>query len=73
MDEKLNLLGKQQQGIITIPEWFMLYMIKARVREPAPGPEEKSEWIVLLEGDSLTMPFTSLSLDILRQFSQFLM
>lgn len=43
MDEKLNLLGKQQQGIITIPEWFMLYMIKARVREPAPGPEEKSE------------------------------
>lgn len=28
MNEQLNLLGKQQQDIITIPEWFMLHMIK---------------------------------------------
>lgn len=57
MNEKLNLLGKQHQDIIAIPEWFMLYMIKARVLEPASGPGEKGQWIVLLEGDSLTMSF----------------
>lgn len=41
MNEKLNLLGKQQRDIMTIPEWFMLCMIKARVLEPAPVPEDK--------------------------------
>ena len=41
MNEKVNLLGKQQREIIAIPEWFMLYMIKARVLEPTPVPEEK--------------------------------
>jgi len=39
MNEKLNLLGKQQRDIITIPEWFMLCMIK--VLEPAPVSEGK--------------------------------
>lgn len=36
----------------------MLYMIKERDLEPAPGPGEKSKWIALLEGDALTMSFS---------------
>lgn len=41
MNEKLDLLKKAAERYYYNSEWFILYVIKAKVLDPAPVPEDK--------------------------------